>query len=76
MIYARALRRWKEDIMPQIGILILVTPGMFAVLGEFSMLAHIYNLNNIKNKTVGNGQHGTARWARKKKQDKFKKITS
>lgn len=25
----------------------------------------IYNLNNIKAKTVGDGQHGTARWARK-----------
>lgn len=38
---------------------------MFAVLGTFSLLAHIYNLDNIKNKTVGNGQHGTARWATK-----------
>ena len=62
--------------MPQIGILILVALGMFAVLGTVSLLAHVYNLDNIKNKTVGNGQHGTARWARKKKQDKFKKITS
>lgn len=51
--------------MPQIGILILVGLGMFAVLGTFSLLAHIYNLDNIKNKTVGNGQHGTARWATK-----------
>ena len=51
--------------MPQIEILILVVLGMFAVLGGFSMMAHIYNLNNIKNKTVGNGQHGTARWATK-----------
>ena len=51
--------------MPQVGTLILVALGMFAVLGGFSMLAHIYNLNNIKNKTVGNGQHGTARWATK-----------
>ena len=51
--------------MPQIGTLILVALGMFAVLGALSMLAHIYNLNNIKNKTVGNGQHGTARWATK-----------
>ena len=51
--------------MPQIGTLILVALGMFAVLGALSMLAHIYNLNSIKNKTVGNGQHGTARWATK-----------
>lgn len=51
--------------MPQIGLLILVAFGMFAVLGALSLLAHVYNLNNIKNKTVGNGQHGTARWATK-----------
>jgi type IV secretion system protein VirD4 len=38
---------------------------MFAVLGAITVLAHIYNLNNIKAKTVGDGQHGTARWARK-----------
>lgn len=36
---------------------------MFTVLGLISLLAHIYNLNNIKAKTVGDGQHGTARFA-------------
>ena len=36
---------------------------MFAVLGGVTLLSHIYNLNNIKSKTVGDGQHGTARWA-------------
>lgn len=30
-----------------------------------TLLAHIYTLNNIKAKTVGDGQHGTARWASK-----------
>lgn len=39
---------------------------MFCILGGISLLAHIYNLNNIKSKTVGDGQHGTARWATKK----------
>ena len=29
-------------------------------------LSNRYNLNNIKDKTVGHGQHGTARWATKK----------
>ena len=47
------------------GTLILVAAVMFAVLGGITVLAHIYNLNNIKAKTVGDGQHGTARWARK-----------
>lgn len=52
------------DFTP-IGTLVLVTLVMFAVIGTISVLAHIYNLNNIKSKTVGDGQHGTARWARK-----------
>lgn len=50
--------------MQGIEILIIVALVMFAVLGAISVLAHIYNLNNIKSKTVGDGQHGTARWAR------------
>ena len=28
-----------------------------------SFLSKSYSLNNIKSKTVGDGQHGTARWA-------------
>ena len=51
--------------MDGIGTLILISVLMFAVLGAITVLAHIYNLNNIKAKTVGDGQHGTARWARK-----------
>lgn len=47
-----------------VGILSLVSLVMLVVLGGISLLAHIYNLNNIKSKTVGDGQHGTARWAR------------
>jgi type IV secretion system protein VirD4 len=39
---------------------------MFAFLGGVTLLTHIYNLNNIKSKTVGDGQHGTARWATRK----------
>ena len=51
--------------MPNITALIIVAAAMFAVLGGVTLLAHIYNLNNIKSKTVGDGQHGTARWANK-----------
>ena len=49
------------------GVTALVFVGviMFAVLGGVTLLAHIYTLNNIKAKTVGDGQHGTARWASK-----------
>lgn len=44
-------------------ILILVAAGMFAVIGGITLFSHIYNLNGIKSKTVGDGQHGTARFA-------------
>lgn len=48
-------------------IIILVTAAlvMFGVIGLLSLLAHYYTLNGIKSKTVGDGQHGTARWATK-----------
>ena len=43
--------------MPNITALIIVATIMFCVLGGVTLLAHIYNLNNIKSKTVGDGQH-------------------
>lgn len=52
--------------MGNVSALILAAVVMFAVLGLISLLAHIYNLNNIKLKTVGDGQHGTARFADKR----------
>ena len=51
--------------MPNIAALVNVAAVMFAILGAITLIAHIYNLNNIKSKTVGDGQHGTARWANK-----------
>ena len=50
----------------QIVLLICVGLGMFAVIGGLSLLAHYYTLNGIKSKTVGDGQHGTARFATEK----------
>ena len=44
-------------------ILILIATGMFAIIGGITVVSHIYNLNEIKSKTVGDGQHGTARFA-------------
>lgn len=49
-----------------ITLLIVVGAVMFVVLGGLTLLAHIYSLNNIKSRTVGDGQHGTARWANKR----------
>ena len=51
--------------MPNLTALIVVAAVMFCVLGGVTLLAHIYNLNNIKSKTVGDGQHGTARFSTK-----------
>lgn len=51
--------------MTQVGTLIVVAIVMVAVFGAISVASRIYNLNSIKSKTVGDGQHGTARWARK-----------
>ena len=57
----------KEPFMnEQITILISVTALMFMVIGGLSLLAHYYTLNGIKSKTVGDGQHGVARFATKK----------
>ena len=38
---------------------------MFAIIGGITLISHIYNLNEIKSKTVGDGQHGTARFSTK-----------
>ena len=47
----------------QVTILIAVVAVMFSVIGGLSLLAHYYTLSGIKSKTVGDGQHGTARFA-------------
>ena len=49
----------------QIYILIVAAAVMFCVIGGLSLLAHYYTLNGIKSRTVGDGQHGTARFASK-----------
>lgn len=56
--------------MPNIAALITVAAVMFALLGAIMLIAHIYNLNNIKSKTVGDGQHGTARWQTKRRYER------
>jgi len=50
----------------QIYILIAAAAVMFSVIGGLSLLAHYYTLNGIKSKTVGDGQHGVARFSNKK----------
>ncbi|MBR3032236.1 MAG: hypothetical protein IKH92_04365, partial [Clostridiales bacterium] len=48
-----------------IPTLVIVMVVMMSILGVITMLGHMYNLNGIKSKTVGDGQHGTSRWATK-----------
>ena len=42
---------------------ILICGGLLVFLLTVSFFSQRYSLNNIKSKTVGDGQHGTARWA-------------
>lgn len=49
--------------MSNVWILIAAGAAMFIVIGGLSALSHFYTLNGIKDRTVGDGQHGTARWA-------------
>ena len=46
--------------------LIIVTGSMLALFVIITTVGNNYSLDRIKNKTVGQGQHGTARWATKK----------
>ncbi len=52
--------------MQPVVMLIFIGAGMFAVIGGISLLSHYYTLNGIKSRTVGDGQHGTARFATEK----------
>ena len=54
-----------------ISILITLAFVMFIVIGGLSMIAHFYTLNGIKSRTVGDGQHGVARFLSRKE---IKKI--
>ena len=54
-------------MLPQgVWIMISAVGGLLLFFFLVLSLSNRYNLNNIKDKTVGHGQHGTARWATKK----------
>lgn len=52
--------------MNPLTILLTSACLMFLVIGGLSMIAHFYTLNGIKSKTVGDGQHGVARFLTRK----------
>lgn len=49
--------------MNGIPTLFLVTGGMIALLFSVVYASQRHDLNSIRDRTVGHGQHGTARWA-------------
>lgn len=72
-----SLKDWNEDLQKACHHqkreavqcptgLIIVSAVMALVLGGATLLSHLYSLNRIRSRTVGDGQHGTARWATKR----------
>ena len=49
--------------MPQQFAILIFAAAALLVIGGVSFLSNQGSLNNIKSKPVGDGQHGTARWA-------------
>lgn len=47
-------------------LLLALAGGALLLLAVVTRFSGQGSLNNIKSKTVGDGQHGTARWATKK----------
>ncbi|MFI3254591.1 MAG: hypothetical protein R3Y63_09685 [Eubacteriales bacterium] len=52
-------------MLEQITPILIAGFVMFAVIGALIFFSNAYNLDGIKSKTVGDGQHGTARFATK-----------
>lgn len=46
-----------------IPLLVIFMVAIMIFMAVINMVSHMYNLNGIKSKTVGDGQHGTSRWA-------------
>ncbi len=53
-------------MQPQAIVLVLLAGGMLLLIAAATHFSGQGSLDNIKSKTVGDGQHGTARWASKK----------
>ena len=49
--------------MGNIILLLVIAGGALLVMAVVTTLAGQGSLNGIKSRTVGDGQHGTARWA-------------
>ena len=56
--------------MPQQFIILIIAAAALLVIGGVSFLSGRGSLNSIKSRPVGDGQHGTARWATPKEIEK------
>lgn len=54
--------------------LIIIGVIMFALIGFLTAWSNMYSLNSIKNKKVGHGQHGNARFATEKEVKRIYKL--
>ena len=52
--------------MNDIRLLIIIGVIMFSIIGFLTAWTNMYSINSIKNKKVGHGQHGNARFATEK----------
>ena len=67
--------RWGDAMSIQALIPLVIMGGVFLLIAIVAHTSGQGNLDHIKSKTVGDGQHGTARWATKKEiQQNFKHI--
>ena len=60
--------------MEGITTLISVAAIMGGIFIVISSMSYLFSLRQIRNKTTGNGQHGTARWASKREIHKTYKV--
>ena len=58
-------------MQPQIILLIVLAGSMLLLIGAVTFFSNQKALDGIKSKTVGDGQHGTARWATPKEIQKI-----
>lgn len=63
-----------DRVNNSVTTLIIMGSVMFAVIGILTVVSNIYSLNNIKNKRVGHGQHGNARFATEKEVKKIYRL--
>lgn len=65
-----------ESLNNPVITLILVGTAMFAIIGFLTVWSNVYSINSIKNKKVGHGQHGNARFATEKEIRKTYNLVS